>query len=237
MELAMGKIIPRYQVLQGEITQLRTENIHVHYEKNIEQQQRAAGAIAVLQAAVGQAGAVNSSQAATYEGDPVDGFVMQVSGKVVRGSFWKTTFKNGDQVEVIGRESGGEFEAVAVTKPTDRVIWMQPHCELGTYSRKRILLKYSSCFALFMLSCALSMAIFQDWPLWFAIVSFAVIAPIMLFVTVGMSWGSFMRFASEMNAVGEALGLPEPEKINLFRSTKLARQTGKPDLPMGVYYY
>lgn len=233
----MTQTISHYQVLQGAITQLRTEDIHVHYEKNIEQQQRTAGAVAVLQAAIGQARAVNSAQAATYEGDPVDGFVMQVAGKTVRGSFWKVTFKEGDQVQVIGRESNGVFEAVAVAKPAERIIWMQPHCEHGTYSRKRSLLKYSTYFALFMLLCAISATVFQDWPFWFAIMSFAVVTPIVLFVTVGMSWGSFMSFAGEMNAVGEALGLPDPEKINLFRSTKLARQAAKPELPMGVYYY
>jgi hypothetical protein len=37
--------------------------------------------------------------------------------------------------------------------------------------------------------------------------------------------------------VGEALGLAEPEKIDLFKSTKEAKKNGKPDLPMGVYYY
>lgn len=233
----MKMAIPDYKVLQGKISELHTESIHVHYIKEFKKQQKLAGAVAVLQAATGHAGAVNSSQAATCEGDPVTGFVMNVAGKPVRGSFWKVTFMDGDYVQVIGQERNGVFEAVAVVKPDGRVIWMQPHCERGTYSRRRSLLKYSSWFVLCMIFCAALMILFQDWPTWFALVNLLVITPLVLFVTVGMSWGTFMGFASEMNAVGEALGLPDPERIDLFKSTKQAKQAGKPDLPMGVYYY
>lgn len=60
---------------------------------------------------------------------------------------------------------------------------------------------------------------------------------ITLVLTAGLSWQDFMAFAREMNAVGAALGLPNPEEIDLIKSTKLARQSGKPDLPLGVYYY
>ena len=97
----MSQAIPQYQVLEGEISRLHTEAMHVHYLKNIKRQQKMAGAAAILQAAVGQAGAVHSAQAATDEGDPVSGFTMQVAGKTVRGNFWKTTFKDGDTVQVI----------------------------------------------------------------------------------------------------------------------------------------
>ena len=87
----MGRATVRYEVLQGEISQIHTEDTHVHYLREIEQHQKMAGTVAVLQAAVGNAGAVNCAQAATYDGDPVDGFIMQVGGKTVRGSFWKAT--------------------------------------------------------------------------------------------------------------------------------------------------
>lgn len=233
----MNQAIHRYCVLQGAISQLRTDDIHVHYEKNISQQQEIAGAVAVLQAVTGQAGAISSAQAATYEGDPVHGFVMQVAGRTVCGSFWKATFKDGDHVQVIGEDSAGVFKAVAVAKPEERIIWMQPHCECGTHSRKRGLLKYSGWFGFVMFLCALLMTIFQGWPIWFALVSFCIVTPTILFVTVGLSWRSFMAFSGEMNAVGEALGLPQPERINLFDSTRRARKAGRPELPMGVYYY
>lgn len=237
MTQIMGNSTVRYKVLQGEISQLHTEDIHVHYLENIKQHQQTAGAVAVLQAAVGHAGAVNSAQAATYDGDPVNGFIMQVGGKTVHGSSWKTTFKNGDRVQIIGQERGKVFEAVAVVKPDERIIWMQPHCERGTQSQKQNLVKCCGWFSLFMYACAFLLVIFSDWQAWFAFVSASLAIPFLLFFTVGMSWGDFMGFARQMNAVGEAMGLPEPDKLDLFRSTKNARQSGKPDLPIGVYYY
>lgn len=57
------------------------------------------------------------------------------------------------------------------------------------------------------------------------------------FFYAGMSWRDFMAFAREMDAVGTALDLPEPEKIDLFKSTKFSIKNGKPSLPMGAYYY
>lgn len=196
-----------------------------------------AGAVAGLQAAVGHAGAVHSAQFATDEGDPVNSFTMQVAGKTICGSFWKTTFKDGDLVQVIGQELNGVFEAVAVTKPDERMIWMRPHSERGTNSKKQHLLKVSGLFVLLGLSVEFILTFFTSPPVWPMLLGFSLCIVVVLFVTVGMSWRDFMNFASEMNAVGAALHLPEPEKMDLFKLTKQARQNGKMDLPMGVYYY
>jgi len=87
----MPKSADQYEVLQGEISQLRKADIHVHYLENIKQEQRLAGAVAMIQAAAGQAGAVLSAQAVTDEGDPAEGFRMQVDGKTVQGGFWKVS--------------------------------------------------------------------------------------------------------------------------------------------------
>jgi hypothetical protein len=233
----MNQSPSNYKVLQGQISQLRTEAINVHFLKNIKQHKEMAGTVAMLQAAVGQAGAVVSSQAATDEGDPVEGFTMQVAGKTIRGSFWKTTFHDGDNVQVIGREHNGIFEAIAVTKPEERIIWMQPHCERGTQSKKKHLLKCSGWFVLFGYFCAALLSLFTTPPTWLIFLGMTITMPIILLVTVGMSWSDFMNFAREINAVGAALDLPEPADIDLLKSTKLARKNGKPALPMGVYYY
>jgi hypothetical protein len=237
LDLLMNQIIPQYQVLQGEISQLHTEATHVHYLKNIKQQQKAAGAVAVLQAAVGQAGAVHSAQAATDEGDPVDGFTMQVAGKTVRGSFWKSTFIDGDHVQVIGQERNGIFEAIAVTKPDARVIWMQPHCERGTTASRQSIIKKALIASVLFFTAAPCLAWLMNEPLGLMLMMAAIFTTMVWSVMVLWSWGDFMSFAREMNAVGAALSLPEPENIDLFKSTKQARQKGKPDVPMGVYYY
>jgi hypothetical protein len=78
---------------------------------------------------------------------------------------------------------------------------------------------------------------FSNPPYWVDICAAITATLTILFCTAGLSWKDFMAFASEMDAVGRALGWHEPEKIDLFKTTKAAQAAGRPDLPMGVYYY
>ncbi len=229
--------VPHYQVIDGVISQLRIQATHIHYLKNIKRHQQLAGAVAVAQAAAEQAGAVLSAQAAMDEGDPVEGFTMQVGGKAVQGSFWETTFKDGDTIQVIGEERRGVFEAIAVTKPDERMIWMQPHCERGTAASAASILRKAIVTTIFILSLSFPMAYFLNEPIWFSFLTTVTFSGLIWGVMVVWSWRDYMTFAQEMNAVGTALGLPNPEKIDLFKTTKAATKSGKPDVPMGVYYY
>jgi hypothetical protein len=228
---------PSYQIWQGIINSLQTEAMHVHYLKNIKHQQQMAGAIGIAQAAMHEAGSVFSTQAAVDEGDPVESFRMQVDGKTVQGGFWKTTFKDGEHVQVIGEERNGVIHAVAVTKPDERIIWMQPHCERGTEAKRKSVLKNASIGSavFYLLAPALAWLFNQPYGFWFMMTSCVVV--LIWGVMVLWSWKDYMAFGREMNAVGSALGLPEPEKIDLFKSTKQAKLKGKPELPLGVYYY
>ena len=233
----MQKSVLQYQVIQGIVSRLQKQHTHVHYLENVKQEQRLAGTVAVIQAATGQAGAVLSAQAATDEGDPVEGFAMEVAGHPVHGSFWKTTFQDGDNVQVVGKFQNGVFHAIAVTKPEERMIWMQPHAERGTRSKARHLLKCSGWFLVLGALCEFLLTFFTSPPVWPMLVGLSLAIVTILLVTVGWSWGDFMGFARQMNAVGAALGIPEPENMDLFKSTKQAKANGKPDVPMGVYYY
>ena len=233
----MQKSILQYQVIQGVVSRLQKQHTHVHYLENVKQEQRLAGTVAVIQAATGQAGAVLSAQAATDEGDPVEGFAMEVAGHPVHGSFWKTTFQDGDNVQVVGKFQNGVFHAIAVTKPEERMIWMQPHAERGTRACARSVLKKASIASLVLLSCSPVMSYLLNEPLWFSFVTTVSFSVIVWLVMVFGSWGDFMGFSRQMNAVGAALGMPEPENMDLFKSTRQAKANGKPDLPMGVYYY
>jgi len=85
-----------------------------------------------------------------------------------------------------------------------------------------------------------------DEPFWFSVASIAGIAGIvgivgivgiMWGVMVLWSWGDYMDFSREMNAVASALGWPDPAETDLFKTTREARKAGKPELPMGVYYF
>jgi hypothetical protein len=127
-----------YKLINGVVDDLRTSDMHVNYLANAEQFKKTSGLTAIMQAAAGESSAVHSAQAAASEGDPVTGFAMSISGKLINGSFWKVGFKNGDVVQVVGYQKGSEFIAVAVVDVKESKIWMQPHSERGTIAKNII---------------------------------------------------------------------------------------------------
>ena len=227
----------QYEILEGVVESLFVYDADVNYLANADRNSQTAGIVSVLQAAVGAPGAVHSAQAASDSGDPVEAFTMHVGNQAIQGSFWKTTFKNGDNVKVIGFREDGVFIAVAVTSPVNRMIWMQPHCERGIAAQRKYLLRNSILFvlAIFILSSYLFTV--PKMTLWFYLLCSSSLAVLSLILTVGMSWKDLMTFAHQMTQAGSALGIDSPEDINLVKSTSAMVKSGKPELPMGVYYY
>jgi len=226
-----------YEVIEGVVQNLTVFDANVNYLSDAEKNAEIAGMVAILQAATGAAGAVGSAQAASYEGDPVDGFAMNVGNEIVRGSFWKTTFRNGDLVRAIGWRHERIFHAVAIASPAQRIVWMQPHCERGTLAQKKRLLRNSVLVV--VASFAFSSFLFtsENVEFWFYLLSSVLGAALILVVTVWMSWRDFMAFANQIDEVGLALGIESPENIDLAKSTASMVREGKPELPMGAYYY
>ena len=148
----------KLDVIEGVVENLVVVDADVNYLANVEKNSQIAGLVSVLQAAAGSPGAAHSAQAANDAGDPVEGYSMSVAGQSVAGSFWKTTFKNGDLVKVIGIKQNSVFLAIAVADLITRTIWMQPHCERGTIEQKKYLLKNSILFviAIFFVSTVFS---------------------------------------------------------------------------------
>ncbi|QKY08865.1 putative type VI secretion system effector [Janthinobacterium lividum] len=225
-----------YKLVSGVVEELRTSDIQVNYLKSAESFKKISRLTAIVQAAAGEPGAVHSAQAVTNDGDNVTAFTMNVGGKLVAGSFWEVGFKDGDEIQVVGYQKGNEFIAVAVVDVKERKIWMQPHSERGTLAKKYHLLKCCGYSFIGLCIFEILLGFFTGFPMWFVLICSAFINPIILFVTVGLSWKDFMSFAKEMNRVGKALVITEPEKIDLFKSTRKSRKSGKPALPMGVYY-
>ncbi|MDO8990078.1 MAG: putative type VI secretion system effector [Sideroxyarcus sp.] len=228
---------PQYDVIEGRISNLTIIPANVHTLKTIKHKQKIAGSVAVGQAMAEQAGAVFSAQAAMDEGDPVESFSMDVSGKMVTGSFWKTTFQNGDYVQVVGSKFNQDMRATAIVAAEKRIIWVQPHSERGTRAQGRVVLKraFIATFVLFALAPLMSW--YLEEPQWFSIASVAGIASLIWGVMVLLSWPDFMAFSREMNAVATALGWSNPAETDLFKITRAVRKAGKPELPMGVHYY
>lgn len=227
----------KLDVIEGVVENLVVFDSDVNYLANAEKNSRTAGLVSVLQAAAGSPGSVHSAQAANDSGDPVEGYSMSVGGQFVQGSFWKTTFKDGDLVKVIGVKQKEAFLAIAVADPVSRTIWMQPHCERGVIEQKKYLLRNSIIFVISIFAVATVFFTNPNMKLWFYLACATLSSVICLIATVGMSWGDLMTFADRMTRVGAALGIESPDTINLVRSTKANIARGKPELPMGVYYY
>jgi hypothetical protein len=227
----------QFQIIEGIVENLETKNINFKFLADANKNSNVASIVALLQAATGSPGAVNSAQAATDPGDPVEGFTMNIGSTKVYGNFWKTSFKNGDEVTVIGSMRGKTFIAVAVVNRFEKIIWMEPHCERGTAAKALHLFKCSIAFVVAVFLFAAFGFRNDNAPLWFLFSATAVSSFLVLGATVGMSWKDFMRFSRQMNRVGAALKLENPENIDLFKSTRKQRKLGKPELPMGVYYY
>lgn len=225
-----------YVVIEGVVEDLEVFDVHVQFLNNAKKKQRTAGITATIQAATGQPGAVHSAQADGDSGDPVEGFRMSLGNQAVAGSFWQTTFRNGDWVQAIGEMQGGVFKAIAVVSPAAGTIWMQPHCERGTLAKNRHLIKYSIIFAVAVFIIEAFLLRNVEIPIWLFFLTSIVAVATILVVTVGMSWEDFMGFAMELNKVGNALKVKNPDEMDLILSTKNLRKQGKPDLPMGVFY-
>lgn len=227
----------KLEVIEGVVENLLVFDTDVNYLSNAERNSKTAGIASVLQAAVGSPGAVHSAQAANDSGDPVEGYSMSIAGQHVQGSFWKTTFKNGDLVKVVGSKQNKVFHAMAVADPVNRIIWMQPHCERGVIEQKKYLIRNSAILVIVIFTVATVFFTNPNMKLWFYLACASLSSALILVATVGMSWGDLMTFANRMTQVGVALGLESPDRINLVRSTKFEVAKGKPELPMGVYYY
>lgn len=225
-----------YKLVSGVVENLRTADTHVNYLRSAASFKKMSGLTSIVQAAAGEPGVIHSAQAAASDGDPVTGFSMKVNGNLIAGSFWEIDFKDGDEVQVVGYKKGDEFIAVAVVDVKENKIWMQPHCERGTVSKKYHLLTCCGYALIGLYVFQILAGFLGGIPFWFMLICATINSPIILFLTVGLSWKDFMEFSKEMNRVGSALGIAEPEKIDLFDRTKKSRKSGRPALPMGVYY-
>ena len=228
---------PKYEVVEGVIENLNVYDADVNYLNDSETNSRVAGIVSVLQAATGSPGAVHSAQAANDSGDPVEAYSMTVGGRMIHGSFWKTTFQNGDHVKVVGFREDNIFHAIAVTIPEERVIWMQPHCERGVVEQRKYLIRNSLIFVIFVFAVLAFLVRNEAMKFWLYLACGATTSIGILFFTVGLSWKDLMTFANRMSRVGAALNIDSPDGINLPRSTTEMIKKGKPELPMGVYYY
>ena len=184
----------------------------------------AGGAAAVGLAVGGLAGAAtgaiyNSGDAA----DKLDFFICRVGEEIVKGRFGKVSFADEDAVEVVGLREGSQFNAYAVIRPSDRVIWMYPHCTRGSKAYKKFslmaigLVSFVTPAFFFGLFELISDRPFIGITAWLAAsASGAVICSIVL----GFTAWRFMKFAHIADDIFEGLGFDNPSNVDLPKRLK-----------------
>lgn len=91
------------------------------------------GAIAIAAGLAGLgAQAVATAANATSPEEGADYVEFDLDGRQVKGWVWRSPFRDGDQVVVVGQRQGDDLAVVGIARPRDRTIALYPHCSRGT---------------------------------------------------------------------------------------------------------
>lgn len=203
------------------------------------------GLSAIAGALAGAAGmAASTARDAANLREQADYVEMEVNGHPAKGWVWFSPFKNGDEVELIGTFQEGYFEIIAIARPQDRTIALYPHCSRGKKSHISTIIKW------WLIATTFLVAIFI--PILFTIFDliggkeklFSFFGAEYLYATIFMylflgtyslvTGRKFMMYVHAATQVFKALGLPDPDNIDLPRRTK--RKPGDPGA-FGVMYF
>ena len=218
------------RIIKGTVSELSTYRGEEEFVRS-QSERDAGGVLAVGLAAAGLAGPAVGTAMAASGADPVEFFTCKLGEQTIRGRFSKTTFKNGDEVEMaVYTKPDGSLVAQAVRRPADRMLWMVPHCSRGNKAN------FIFAFRMFgwgvvatsLLLCG-SFAIFElynkNGDLGFALFGYSVMSANALIISAYFSiriyhrWKPFVRQAEK---IFSALGYQEPSKVDLPKDHKLA---------------
>ena len=208
-------------------------NLHVTQdEQNFVQtraDQAAGGAAAVGLAVGGLAGAATGALLSSSDAaDTVDFFTCTVDGQPVWGRFGIVSFKDGDSVEVVGENTRQGFEAYAITRPSDRTIWMYPHCSRGTKAHVRFSVVGIFLISIFGALCMqLVYGLILDGPSegWGGLLVAFLTSAIGTALVASFVATRFVKFAHLSDDIFVALGFEKPAEVDLPKRLGVARKS------------
>jgi hypothetical protein len=188
----------------------------------------------------GQAIATASHAASTEE--PADYVEFDFDGLSVKGWVWRSPFKEGDQVEVVGEINGSHLEMVAIARPEDRTIALYPHCSRGRARHVKNAAKWwfvgCSLFNLFV--AGLILFIVPVDRFWNDMGEQLLIMFGAVYVFFGLMTISLIRkltpFARVAERVFRALDWPNPSNVDLVKSSKVQRRPEEPG-EFGTFFF
>lgn len=206
--------------VRGVVSNLRVRQSEEDFVSNTADK-TAGAAVAVGLVAEGLAGAATSAAFSSADmAERVDFFACQVAEHVVRGRFGKVSFSDGDFIEVVCQPAAHALDAFAVRRPSDRTIWMHPHCGRGSTACRRFAIKsiLLLSFGFPLILCGLLDLFVSDQPMgvavWLAMsaVGAVLVATVLLFVA-----SRFLGFARLSNDIFAALDFDKPPEVDLPR--------------------
>jgi hypothetical protein len=217
----------RFEVIGGVVSDLQIQQNEEDFL--FSSGDKAAGGISA--AGLALAGLSGAATGAALNSDTtaerVDFFACKVGDHLVRGKFGQVSFSNGDTVDVAGLQQCSYFDAYAITRPSDRMIWMYPHCGKGTTAYRRFCALWIPAVGFGVLGClALLFNCFvADESASFEFLILLISANgLICSVIFGFVAARFYRFARLSNRIFIALGFDNPTKVDLH---KRLRESGK----------
>jgi hypothetical protein len=202
------------------------------------------GVVAIAAALAGQGGQAMSAAAnASDVEEQADYLEFELGGRPIKGWVWRNPFKEGDEVEVAAEQRTDHHEAFGITRPTDKLIALYPHCSRGPATHVKNAVK------LWVIGGGAMVCLFLGLPRLLGSIEFSdgygvsliefvsclIAMTFFAFVTYMMTrqWMPFVRLAEK---VFKALELPNPSNVDLVKSSK-AQRTAEDKAEYGTFYF
>ncbi len=213
-----------------------------------EADQAGVGVVAIAAGLAGLSGQAISTAAGAGDALESAHFIeCTIDGTPVAGWVWRSPFKEGDEVEAAAYWDGKDFVLQGMHRKSDGIIALYPHCSRGRRSHGKNAMKW------WMIVFIITFCIYCSIP------GFSLInkppsddeflrAVLIVFGGGAVSCASFfglmiysmsrkwlpMVYAAE--SVFRALGWPNPENIDLVKSSKQLKRGGEAD-EYGIMYF
>jgi hypothetical protein len=225
-------IIRNYECIRTEASFVLTRN-----------DQRVMEMSAVANALAGMGGIATSQMAnASHIEEAADHLSFDIDGKRYQGWVWRSPFAEGDEVDVVYRETIDGNELVAVARPLDKMIALYPHCSRGVSAH------WKSVFTAWFIwvVCLVSVVVFTcigivlgfNKEIFLDMRNYYISAFLVTFfsafaINMGFKLLPFSRVAESVFA---ALGWKNPSRIDLKKSSREKRKEGDPG-EYGTFYF
>ena len=240
-------------LLKGKISSLQSNLLKADFFLERSQRTRsgdevASSVLAVAAAAMGLSGAaMATATTASARFEDADRVSFDLNGEPVEAWLWRNPFTDGDDVEVVASKVGSHWEALAVARPSDRIIAMYPHLARGrrshVFAAAKLWLQFVSLVSLLGLICFI--LIIQSRfglasPMGISALKFIILVPLpcvwAFFLLPGVHltwrWMYFVRIAED---VFRTFGWKDVERIDLRKSSKGSK--GPDVFGYGYLYY